>query len=194
MMRNLCQSLIITAGLVFTVPVMAALTEAGSYRVDLAHTNVGFKVSHLGISLVVGRFNMISGDIEFAPGGNSSVEIEIDTASVDTNNQRRDNHLRSGDFFNVNSFPKMRFSSSDVLLNESGDPLEIRGTLTLHGVTQSVILKVKTLGAGKGFRGMSRVGFEATTTIKRTDFGMDKFLAVAGDEVDIIINVEVIKK
>lgn len=168
--------------------------ESGNYIVDTDHTHIGFSVSHLGISFVVGRFNSFSGEFKVDPQGESSVSISVDTASVDTNNERRDRHLRSGDFFNAAIHPKMQFQSSKVNFNENGEPTEIKGNLTLHGVTREVTLAVGEVGSGLGPLGKTRAGYQAKTSINRSDFAMNEFLAVAGDQVDILINLEGIKQ
>jgi polyisoprenoid-binding protein YceI len=172
----------------------AAVAPAGSYQIDPAHTNVGFEVVHLGIGSVVGRFNRFQGTIQFQPGGDSRVAIDIEVASIDTNVGQRDNHLRSADFFDAAQFPVMRFESTKVDYNAEGAPIAVQGNLSFHGVTQPVTLTVTPLGAGAGPLGETRAGFKATATIKRTAFGMNKLLAIAGDDVTINLNVEGIQQ
>lgn len=168
----------------------AAVASAGGYQIDPAHTNVGFEVGHLAIGTVVGRFNRFQGSIQFQPGGDSRVSIEIEVASIDTNVGQRDNHLKSADFFDAAQFPIMRFDSTKVEYGADGAPSAVEGNLSFHGVTQPVRLTVTPLGAGAGPLGETRAGFKATTTIKRTAFGMTKMLAIAGDDVTINLNVE----
>ncbi|MCB0364065.1 MAG: YceI family protein [Bdellovibrionaceae bacterium] len=168
----------------------AAVAQAGQYEIDGAHTNIGFEVSHLGFSLVVGRFNTFSGHIQFNPNGESSVVAEIDVASVDTNQKRRDQHLRSPDFFDASRFPKMRYQSTSVDYDQDGNPKTVHGTLSLHGVEKEVSLAVTPIGAGQDPFGDVRTGYQAKALIKRSDFGMSNLLAVAGDEVAITINIE----
>ena len=172
----------------------AATAQAGNYEVDHAHTNIGFAVSHLGFSLVIGRFNSFKGDISFNPNGESSVNVEIDAGSVDTNSERRDNHLRSADFFEVTRFPKLTYKSQSVEYDQNGDPSKILGTLTLHGVSKPVPLTVTPVGAGEDPFGDVRTGYQASATIKRSEFGMNNLIPVAGDEVEITINLEAIKQ
>lgn len=172
----------------------AATAQAGDYEVDIAHTNIGFGVKHLGFSVVIGRFNSFRGDISFNPAGESSVNVEIDGASVDTNSQRRDDHLRSADFFEVTRFPKITYVSQSVEYDQNGDPNKVLGTLTMHGVSLPVPLEVKFIGAGEDPFGDVRTGYQAKATIKRSDFGMTNLIPVAGDEVEITINIEAIKK
>ncbi len=166
--------------------------KEGAYKLDPDHTNIGFEVGHLGISFVVGRFNKFTGEVNFAPNGESKVVIDIDPSSVDTKVAQRDSHLRSADFFNIAQFPKAKFESTSVQYDAEGNPSSITGNLTLHGQTKPVTLTVKPIGTGNGPLGEYRAGFHAVTTIKRSDFGMTSLLAVAGDQVTLTINVEAI--
>ncbi len=191
-MKNLISRMVFLT--LLSAQALAGFAEVGDYKIDPTHTNVGFKVGHLGISIVVGRFNTVSGDVKLTGDRNSTISAKIDTASVDTNNERRDNHLRSGDFFNSNRFPKIEYVSSKMTLNGDGDPETIEGHLVLLGIRKPVNLKVQTLGGGLGPRGKHRIGLQAKGRIRRTDFGMNKFLVPAGDNVEIILNVELIKK
>ena len=173
---------------------IAATALEGTYNIDPAHTSVGFEVSHLGIAIVVGRFNTVKGEFTFVPNGNSAVNTEIKTSSVDTNVPDRDKHLRSSDFFDANRFPSMSFKSSSVEYSADGKPIKIIGTLNLHGISREIILETKAIGFGEGPAGNYRAGFQAKAKINRSDFGMKNLLAVAGDEVLITLNVEGIKK
>lgn len=186
-MKFMIVSLVFMSELVF-----AGVAPAGSYRLDPDHTNIGFEVSHLGISLVVGRFNRFEGQIQHQPGGNSKLSVDIDPSSVDTKVAQRDNHLRSADFFDVAQFPKAHFESTKIEYDGEGNPDKISGLLTLHGKTNEVVLSVTPVGAGNGPAGDFRAGFVGRTTLKRSAFGMNSLLAVAGDEVTLILNVEAI--
>lgn len=174
----------------------AAQTPAGTYSLDKAHTNIGFSVTHMGISNTVGRFNKFDGSVQFEPNGTSKVDFTVDVDTVDTNNRRRDDHLRSDDFFDVENFPEISFKSSEVTYDENGDPKEIKGALDLHGETQTVTFNVSTVGAGtsQSQAGTTlRAGYLAKAVIDRTDFGMDNFLLAAGKEVTITVNIEITK-
>lgn len=186
-------AVVLTLGLL-TSNVYAAAVMDGNYIVDRDHTNVGFEVSHMGISLVIGRFNRFQGSVNFTANGDSKVSFEIQTASVDTSVARRDDHLRTADFFDVERFPKMVFESTSVEYQEDGTPKLIHGQLTLHGVTKPVSLEVTPVGTGTTRTGEFRAGFVAKTVIKRTDFGMDKLLAAASDDVTINLHVELLKQ
>tara|TARA_B100000749_G_scaffold280895_2_gene280626 strand:- start:22900 stop:23481 length:582 start_codon:yes stop_codon:yes gene_type:complete len=183
---TLLTSLVVLAGM----PALATTAVPGTYGLDKSHTNIGFRVSHMGISFVVGRFNDFQGSFKFEPNGDSSASFSIDVNSIDTNNARRDGHLKTADFFDVASFPRMTFESTRVTYDEAGNPATIEGELTLHGQTNPVVLKVSTVGTGVDQLGRTHSGFHATTTILRSEYGMDKLLLAAGDEVEIIIDIE----
>jgi len=179
--------------------VLAALTLAGaahatSWLIDPAHSSVGFSVRHI-FAKVPGSFDKFSGSIEYDPANPTaaSVKVDIDPASINTKTQKRDDHLRSADFFDVAKFPTMSFQSTKVTKGE-GNALSVEGNLTMHGVTKPVTLAVTFLGAGPAFGGQ-RAGFEATTKINRQDFGVswNKTLdngTMLGDDVDINIGIE----
>lgn len=174
-----------------------ALAETETYRIDPEHTSIGFKIRHF-FSKVPGRFNTFEGQIvldrENLTKG-SSVEITIDTASIDTNEPSRDKHLRSDAFFDVENHPKMTFKSKRVK-SAGENKLKIEGDLTIRGITKRVTLDVDVLGFGKGygFRG----GFEARTTIDRQDFNVSwndiiEGAGVLGDDVEIVMNIEAVR-
>ena len=176
-----------------TSPAQAETAAAGKYKIDPEHTTVLFTVSHLGISNLVGRFNTVAGNMVLEPHGNSRVEVEIQTASIDTHHGKRDNHLRSPDFFNARLYPVIRFASKNVDYNEQGEPVSVTGNLTLHGVTRQVALEVTPIGAGKDPWGGYRAGYHATTIIKRSDYGMNFMQGGVGDDIRIDLNIEAIK-
>lgn len=171
----------------------AAPTEATRFKVDNVHSSVIFRIKHLGVSNFHGRFNKISG--EFVWDGskpeNSTFNMTIDAASIDTNNQGRDNHLKSADYFNVKEFPEITFKSRS--LARHGDDWELVGDLTLLGKTREV--KAKFVFNGEkdaGERAGYVAGFDAMFTIKRSDFGMNEGIANGGlsDEVGVIVGIE----
>lgn len=172
----------------------AGVPPAGNYRVDPDHSNVGFEVNHLGVSLVVGRFNRFSGLITFQPNGDSKVSVEIDPSSVDTKVAQRDSHLRSADFFDVTLFPAARFESTRVEYDGEGNPTRIQGLLTMHGRTNEITLAVTPIGVGPGPTGELRAGFVATAKLQRSAYGMNSLLAVAGDAVALNLNIEMIRQ
>ncbi len=176
----------------------AAYADAATYRVDPAHSSVTFRVRHL-FSSVTGRFSSFSGKIVYdeQQPTKSSVEGEIDAASIDTNVKKRDDHLRSADFFDVAKYPKLAFQSSGVTdIDPSGKKGKMNGTLTMHGVSKPVVLEVSFLGKGNDPNGKTRAGFHATTTVDRKEFGltwnkaMETGGVLVGDEVTIEIDAE----
>lgn len=173
----------------------ATALAAETFRVDGEHASVVFKVKHLNMSWVWGRFNQVAGRFtldEQAPAS-SRFELTIQAASVDTGNERRDRHLRNADFFDAGQFPHIRFVSAAVRkLDEAR--WEVTGDLTLHGVTRAQTLTITKLGAGQDPWNNYRCGGEATFTIKRSDFGMGGLLDLVGDEVTLMVSLEGIRE
>lgn len=160
-----------------------AATE--NYKIDTegAHAFIQFKISHLGYSWIYGRFNTFEGTFstDSKDPSKSSVELTIETASVDSNHAERDKHIRDKDFLHVDKYPKASFKSTKVTLDQSGKGTVI-GDLTLHGVTKPITIKVKKVGEGKDPWGGYRKGFEGTTSINPADFGIvSKYLAPSMD-------------
>jgi polyisoprenoid-binding protein YceI len=160
------------------------------YHVDVVHSSVGFKVSHF-FSKVPGRFEKFSGTllVDRDHWEKSSVRAEIETASINTDNEGRDKHLKNSDFFDVEKFPKIVFESKSWKKTADNE-FEVSGDFVMHGVTKSVVLHVKSLGFGEGMKGTKLSGWEAKTTLKRSDFGMTTGAPAVGDEVEIEINIE----
>ncbi len=182
--------LLLLISILFATHIQAAQTPDGNYKLDKAHAHIGFKVSHLGFSHVFGRFNKFDGKVNYVAGGTSNIEFTIQTKSIDTNNRKRDDHLRSSDFFDVDLYDTITFKSTAVNYTD-GDPNQITGLLTLKGVEKAVVFEVKPIGAGES-RGKAKAGYEATTTIDRTDFDMGGFSTI-GESIEIIVNLEMEK-
>ena len=171
----------------------------GTYDIDTVHSNIGFKVRHL-VSKVSGEFTEFDGTIvaDFGSLDASSVEFTIQASSIDTRNEKRDGHLRSVDFFDVEKYPEITFKSSKITKID-GDSYAVTGTLTMHGVSKEITLTVDFLGEMTAMGG-TRAGYELTTTVNRKDFGiswnraLDAGGFVLGDDVEININLEVIKQ
>jgi polyisoprenoid-binding protein YceI len=167
------------------------------WNIDGSHSSVTFQIRHF-VSKVRGSFKEVKGTItaDEAAWENAVVDVEIPSASISTSNDRRDTHLRSPDFFAVDSFPTIRFQSTRIERN--GDSAKIHGNLTLRGVTRPVVLDGTFTGLMKAAQG-DRVGFEASTTINRTDYGVkwnraaEAGGAMLGDDVKIEINVEAVR-
>jgi polyisoprenoid-binding protein YceI len=174
-----------------------ALRGADTFQVDSVHSTMVFKVKHLGASNFYGRFNDISGKLVLDAGDakKSSVAIDVKTESVDTGNSKRDQHLKGPDFFAAKEFAAISFKSTEVKKAGEGE-LEVKGQLTLHGVTKDLTVKVTQTGTGKDpFNPAGkRAGFETTFKIKRSDFGMKNMLDALGDEVEITVSVECTNK
>ena len=171
-----------------------------TWKLDPAHSSAEFKVKHMMISNVKGSFNGLSGTLsEHATDATlSSVEASIDVATVTTGDPQRDAHLKSADFFEVEKYPTMTFSSTQVKPNEDG--YKVTGDLTLHGVTKQVTFNVDGPSApGKDPWGNTRIGLSATAKINRKDFGLNWNAALetggilVGEEVHITVEAEFIK-
>ncbi|MGE3267982.1 MAG: YceI family protein [Chloroflexota bacterium] len=169
---------------------------AATWTIDPAHSLVELAVKHMMFSTVKGRFPKMAGSIVFddANPSASSVTAEIDAASIDTGDAARDGHLRSADFLDVETFPTITFQSTDVVAR--GSNLVVIGDLTIRGVTQPVSLEVELSGQGTDPWGGQRVGFSASTTINRKEFGLtwNQALEAGGvlvsDQVKISLEIQ----
>ena len=162
--------------------------SADTYQVDTAHTFINFKVKRAGFSYVIGQFTKFTGSAnwEESDAGRRSLEITIQTDSVDTGNERRDQHLKSPDFLNAKQFPVMTFKSSNIKkaqVEGYETAWEVTGDLSLHGVSQPLTFVLKQIGRGEDRRGNYNVGLQTEFTIKRSEFGMTNMLQMGGDEV-----------
>lgn len=182
---------LMTAGLFALTALVAGNAAADTYAIDNAHTSAIWAVKHLGISNTYGRFNGVKGEYNF-DGANSSINIEIDAASIDSNDKKRDDHLRGPDFFNVKQFPKLTFKSTKV--TPAGDDYKVEGELTIHGVTKQITVDVKKIGEGDDPWGNHRTGFETSFTINRMDFGVKYMPDGLSHDVKITLALEGIKK
>jgi polyisoprenoid-binding protein YceI len=170
---------------------------ADSYVLDPAHTSATFKIEHLGISWVSGRFNDVSGKcaIDKSDPTQSTFEVTIKATSIDTNQPQRNEHLRSKDFFDVKQFPEMTFKSTSVKKASDADGVyEVTGDFTMHGVTKPVTFTLRGGKEAEFPKGTQRIGFFTEFTIKRSDYGMDKMLAAVGDAVKVTVSFEAVKK
>lgn len=176
--------------------VAAPALHAETYEIDASHSNVGFRVKHL-VGKVPGRFTKFSGTIDYTPGKPETWKVEavIDPASINTDNEKRDGHLRSADFFDVEKFPEMSFKSTKVT-GAKGDSAKLHGLLTMHGVTKPVVLDLEIGGTVKDPWGNSKAGFSATGTVNRKDFGivwnktLDAGGLMLGEDVSIALEIE----
>jgi polyisoprenoid-binding protein YceI len=171
-----------------------------TWNYDPVHSDIGFSVRHLMISKVRGHFKKWSGTLAVDESNlpASKVSVEIDAASLDTNEEQRDNHLRSADFLDVANYPAIQFESTGV--QKTGDSeLKVTGNLTIRGVTKPVVLDVEYLGRTKDPWGGERAGFTAQTAIDRKDYGLTWNMALeaggimVGDKVEINLEIEAVK-
>lgn len=187
-----------------TLALLATATPAlaASYTVDASHSRVGFSVSHMMVSTVRGEFGTFTGTVDYDPAnvGATKVDGKVSIGSVDTRDQKRDDHLKSPDFFDSAKFPEMTFKSKSVK-NVTNDTFDLLGDLTIRGVTKEVTFKVNKLPADrKDPWGNMKSGTRATTVINRKDFGvnwnkdLDGGGYIVGDEVTIELDVELARK
>ncbi|MBF6168033.1 YceI family protein [Streptomyces gardneri] len=168
---------------------------AGTWVIDPAHSTLGFSVRHLMVSKVRGRFTDFSGRLVIAEDGSASAEAEIRVDSVTTDNEQRDAHLRTADFFQAEQFPVATFKSTGFRVK--GEDFVVDGEFTIRGVTKPVSLDVEFLGVNPGMGQGPVAGFEAKTVINRRDFGITIDMplpdggAVIGDKITLTLEVEV---
>jgi len=186
---NMALATLIAVGLGTT-----ATATADDYVIDAVHSSVTFKISHLGLSWIHGRFDDFSGKftIDSSDPARSSFTLNIKPDSVDTNNSQRDGHLKSPDFFNVKQFPALSFTSTSVKPIERG--FEVTGDLTLHGETKPVTFTLKGGNKAEFPKGFQRTGYSTELVLKRSQFGVGKPMPVLGDEVHVAISFEGTKK
>jgi polyisoprenoid-binding protein YceI len=166
-----------------------------TWKIDPAHSAAQFSVRHMGISTVRGQFQKVTGTVQYDPKDvtKTSLEATIDTASVDTRVEMRDNDLRGPNFFDVQKYPTIAFKSKKTESAGEGK-LKITGDLTIHGVTKEVVLDVDgPTAAVKDPKGNMHVGASAATKVNRKDFGVNGAPTMVGDDVSIILDVELVK-
>jgi polyisoprenoid-binding protein YceI len=169
----------------------------GTWDIDPVHSDVSFTVRHMMVSKVRGRLAAFSGEIVTAPRfTDSTVTATVDATSIDTGNAQRDGHLRSADFFAIESYPTWEFRSTAI--RPDGDDHALDGELTIKGVTRPVSFALEVNGFGPDAYGGTRAGFSATTTINRSDFGVDIAMPLDGggvvvsDKVQITLEIEAV--
>ncbi len=189
----------VVAAVVLAAPLLA---HAATWEADPAHSSVDFAIRHMMISTVRGQFRTFSAKIAGDPANPSGATIEatMDAGSIDTGNEKRDGHLKSPDFLDVQKFPTITFKSTGVQKAGEGK-VKVTGDLTLHGVTKPVVLEVEgPTPSIKDPMGNTKAGAHATTRINRKDFGivwnktMDGGGVMVGDDIDVSIDVEAVKK
>ena len=178
-----------------TMLVGSAVAQVQTWNIDPNHTAAQFSVRHMGISTVRGAFTKVSGTAQYDPSNPSktSVDATIESASVDTRVSMRDDDLRSDHYFDVAKYPTITFKSKSVEAAGAGK-LKITGDLTIHGTTKQVVLDVDgPSAAANDPRGNAHVGASASTTIKRSDFGVGSANPMIGDEITITIDIELVR-
>ena len=180
----------IAASAIVTTSAMSA-----TWRMDVPHTSIGFTVTHLVVTKVHGKFDDFSGTIQFDENNmeNGTIDVTIQTTSIDTDNERRDNHLRSPDFFDVENYPVMTFKSKKIV-KKGDNEFEIVGDLTIRDITKEITLDAELNGIINDPQMGTRAGFSATGKINRMDFGVkwNKAIETGGLVVaeEVIINIE----
>lgn len=187
-------TLMLTLLVFLAAPVNA---EVQTYDLDVkgAHSSIQFRIKHLGYSWLFGRFNTFEGWMQGDPkdASTAKVEVTVKTTSIDTNHAERDKHLKSKDFLNVKKHPTAKFVSTRVL--DHGDKTgTIHGNLSLNGITKKIEIATKFVGQGADPWGGYRAGFEGTTTLKLSDFGITYDLGPASTHVEMMLFVEGIKR
>jgi polyisoprenoid-binding protein YceI len=188
----------------FTAAALAAAVAApawaaDAYKVDPNHSEVSFQIRHL-VTQVRGKFDKFEGTIQLDPAKpeTSSVVFKVEPSSIDTGVADRDKHLRSADFFDVDKFPEISFTSKSIKATGK-DQYNVTGTFTMHGVTKEITLPVTFGGTAKDPGGNQRAGFSTETTLNRKDYGivwnraLDNGGALLGDDVKIAVNLEAVK-
>ena len=183
--------------IVAAVLLLTQAKAADTYTVDPAHSSVGFSIRHMGVSNVKGHFDQFAGSLVLDKSSIQEATATVQVKSINTGIEKRDNHLRTADFFEADKYPEITFKSKRV--EKSGEQTVLIGDFTMRGVTKELRLPVTVSGPIKDPQGKMRIGLEARATVNRKDYGM-KFNAVmetgslmVGDEVTIDINAEAVK-
>ena len=191
--RNPLITILLLAGIGF----YSVATSAADYVIDTRgmHGSVNFKIPHLGISIIVGRFDEFSGGFSYDKNNlaATNVDVVIKTASLNSNHAERDKHLRGSDFLHVDKFPEAHFVGTKFTSSD-GNTGTLEGNLTLRGVTKPITINVSKIGEGDDPWGGYRVGFKGTTSLTLKDFGIDFDLGPASTKVDLELYVEGVKQ
>ncbi len=179
---------------VFVLLGVDTAVTADDYVIDAVHSGVNFKISHLDLAYVHGRFDSFSGKftIDTSDPAKSSFTLSIKPETVDTNNMGRDTHLRGPDFFNVKQYPVISFTSTSVKPSDGG--YEVTGDLTLHGATKPITFALKGGKNAEFPPGVKRTGYSTELVLKRSEFGVGKPMPLLGDDIFVSISFEGTKK
>lgn len=187
---NIRQRFVTTLLVVGSLFAAAPALHAQSYTPDPNHQSVVFNIEHLNLSFVHGRFSELSGEVKYDAKNieDSSFDLKVPAATVNTGNEKRDGHLKSADFFDVKKYPDIAFKSTSVVKGDDKDEIKVTGDLTLHGVTKSVTVEFEVRGPNaKGL-----MGFSTELELKRSDYGMSYGVPNIGDTVKMDISFEAI--
>ena len=187
-------TLLAASALVFG-PATLAETASENYVVDKGHSALMFKVKHLGVSYTHGRFNEFTGSfvVDDENLKNAKIEIDIDASSIDSNDEKRDEHLRSKEYFNVEEHPSIGFESTSITMTAKG-VYRVTCNFSMLGKTKEVTFRMTKIGEGQDPWGGYRIGYEGQLVIKRSEFGMTAMLKGIGDNVYITLAIEGIRK
>ncbi len=185
-------------GVLFSL-ILTTLTMGTEYKVDPAHSHVGFKVRYMMLSSVKGQFNIFNGRVTLSSGGDiQQITGNIDVSSIDTNNKKRDAHLRSDDFFNANVYPDIKFKTNKVVSSDVG--FTAVGELEIHGITNQVAIPFTLTDSLIDVYGNERIGLEGGLRVNRKEYGimyskkMDNGGLVVDDHIEIELNIQLIKE
>jgi len=191
------KKIMMSTTLLLGMSVLAAPLQAADYDIDNkgAHAFIQFKIKHLGYSWLLGRFNKFDGQFSYdeKKPNKSTIVVNIDASSIDSNHAERDKHLRSKDFLDTGKFPTAKFVSTSFKEQGKGKAT-LKGKLTLHGVTKPITIKLKHIGHGADPWGGYRRGFEGSTTLTLKDFGINYDLGPASRTVEMFLSIEGIRR
>jgi len=193
--RTVPTAIVFVLAAVLSVSLSAPASAAETYTVDTAHTYILFRINHLGIGYSYGRIITPTGTftVDDSPSGNGTIDMQVLAKNIFTGVEKRDNHLKSPDFFNAEKFAAISFKSTSFK-KVSENVYEISGNITLLGKTRPITVTAHQTGIGKDPYGDFRRGFEMTFTLKRSEFGMDFMLGGVSDEVKLTVSVEGIRQ
>jgi polyisoprenoid-binding protein YceI len=171
----------------------SAALAATNYKVDPVHSQLVFRVSHLGVSNQWGQIDGPTGTLVVGDDGLPAITVEAKSEKVDTNNEKRDTHLKGPDFFDVKQFPDLSFKSTSAKKIDD-TTFEVAGDFTLKGVTKPITVTVKKIGEADTKMAGYRTGYDTSFTIKRSDYNMPGMVGPVGDEVTIFVSIEAIRE
>ena len=192
MLRRRCASV---AALLFATAASSLAIAADTFKVDPVHSSVIFKIAHFDTANFYGRFGRIEGSVTSEGDKPTALEVKVEADSIDTNNADRDKHLRGPDFFDTKQYPDITFKSTAVKPGADDKSFEVTGDLNLHGTAKPITVKLTKIGQGQNVKGTPIVGYEATFTVKRSEFGMSGYINKGiGDEVTLTVSLEAVKQ